>query len=257
VSIRHAALAFLALWLALCVHAQTAAPAKTEARSDLKADPKAEEAAAAMERAKRLAAGPMRVILEASKGKRREAEPGQALVPTSAADAGSLRTVAARSAPALEITARAAPAPQATAAEPAPLPAAPAPLSARVTLSSDSLQNRSVAPVPGLESAVTAPAMPALAPTALPKLADAYVKPKLIRRVDPELSQRLQDDLGRGAVVAVDLSISADGRVAAVAMITPVPPRVQRVLAGALEQWRFEPLPADRVHRIELVFNTD
>ena len=50
---------------------------------------------------------------------------------------------------------------------------------------------------------------------------------------------------------------AAIGKVAAVGMVTNVPARVQRVVIGALEQWRFEPLPSDRVHRVELLFNGD
>ena len=45
--------------------------------------------------------------------------------------------------------------------------------------------------------------------------------------------------------------------VGGVTMVSAVPTRVQRVLAAALEQWRFEPLPSDRTHRVELVFNAE
>lgn len=260
-SIRQWALAPLALLLTMGVHAQTAAPAK----SDAKADPKAEAAAAAMERAKRMAAGPMRVILEASKGKRVPAE----AVAAPAADSNSVRTVATRAAVVPEAAARAAPAAQANAAEtvPAPAAAAPAPapaptanaVSTQITLNSESLQGQSVANVPSIERAASAGAavMPNLptAPMVLPKVADALVKPKLINRVDPELSQRLLDDLGRNAVVSVDLSLRADGSVAGVVFVTSVSTRVQRAVAAALEQWRFEPLASDRVHRVELIFS--
>ena len=263
-SIRQWALAPLALLLTVGVHAQTAASARTDAKPDAKADPKAEEAAAAMERAKRLAAGPMRVILEASKGKRVQAEPAAA--PT-AADSNSVRTVATRSAVVPEAASRAAPAVQPSAAEtaPAPVAAAPAPapaanaVSTQITLSSESLQGQSVANVPSIERAAPAAAavMPNLpaAPVVLPKVADALVKPKLISRVDPDLSQRLLDDLGRNAVVLVDIRLRADGSVAGVGFVTSVSTRVQRAVAAALEQWRFEPLASDRVHRVELIFN--
>ncbi len=253
VSIRLWALAPLAMSLALGVHAQTAASAKPDA----KADPKADEAAAAMERAKRQAAGPMRVILEASKGKRPAAEPAAA-PPVS--DSASVRTVASRSPLTPEITVRSVPAPQAAAPEPAPAPLVPAPaaspVSTQVTLSSESLRSPGMATVPGLERA-TAAAVPNLsaAQLTLPQLMDAKAKPKLVSRVDPELPQRLLDDLGRNAVVAVDLTIRANGTVASVGMVTAVPQRLQRAVTSALEQWRFEPLASDRVHRIELVFN--
>lgn len=277
-SIRHGALVSLALWWAVVgAQAQTAAPAKAdakadakaEAKADPKADPKADEAAAAMERAKRMAAGPMRVILEASKGKQRR-EPEPAAPAPAPADAGSLRAVSARpaaAAAATDIAVRAVPAPQNTAAaEPTPQPAAAAPspaptataVTTQITLSSDSLQSHKVAPVPGLERdhrAATVPALMPAAPAALPALPEANVKPTLLSRVDPELPQRLLDELGRNAVVSMDLTIRPDGQVARVAMVSNVSQRVQRLLVAALEQWRFNPLPSERVHRIELVFN--
>ena len=52
-----------------------------------------------------------------------------------------------------------------------------------------------------------------------------------------------------------DLTIRPDGSVGSVAWVSNLPPRVQRLLLGALVQWRFEPLPSERVHRIELAFN--
>jgi hypothetical protein len=249
----------LVLSLAVGAHAQTAAPAKAEGKPDAKADPKADEATAAMERAKRQAAGPMRVILEASKGKRREGEPAAA-PPVN--ESASVRTVATRGAPAAEITPRAVLAPPPAAAEPVPAPApavaAPVsnPVSTQITLSSESLQGHRVGTVPGLERATSAvaPSLPS-SPSLSAKVVDLTVKPKLVSRVDPDVPQRVLDDMGRNAVVLVDLSLRANGTVANVAMVTAVPGRMQRVLSAALEQWRFDPLPSDRVHRIELVFN--
>jgi hypothetical protein len=224
VIIRQGALLLLALLLGLGAHAQGTAPGRPEAKTD----PKAEEAAAAMERAKRLAAGPMRVILEASKGKRPTAETPVAAVAASAA---------------------------ATAPEPVGA-------SMQSTLGAGALIPSAAAPVPAIErwtaALHTAPAaLPAL-PAPLPGLsvpAGTQAKPKLVSRVDPELSPRLLDDLGRDALVTVDLTIRPDGSVGSVAWVSNLPPRVQRLLLGALVQWRFEPLPSERVHRIELAFN--
>ncbi len=252
-SIRLWALVPLALSLAPSVHAQTISPAK--------ADTKADESTAAMERAKRQAAGPMRIILEASKGKRAAVEPA---APPPVSESASVRTVSARNPAATDIATRSVPAPvpQPAAVEPTPTLVVPAPtaspVSTQVTLSSDSLQAPSMAAVPGLERA-TAASVPSLnlpaAQVTLPKLMDATAKPKLVNRVDPDLPQRLLDDLGRNAVVAVELNIRANGTVASVGMVTAVSPRLQRAVTTALEQWRFEPLASDRVHRIELVFN--
>ena len=113
------------------------------------------------------------------------------------------------------------------------------------------------APVPGLEVSAAAPVGLALPTGAvLPSLDIGPARVKLINRVDPDLGQRQLDDLGRNAVVAVDLTIRADGSVASVAMIGQPARGLQRALSAALEQWRFEPLPSQRVHRVELLFNT-
>jgi hypothetical protein len=146
----------------------------------------------------------------------------------------------------------------------APLPAAAAAaepsstgITTQITLSSEALRAPSQAPVPALERAtLAAPAQTAsVAAVALPQVQEGAIRPKLITRVDPELPQRLLDDLGRNAVVPVDISIRANGRVAGVVFSPALPIRAQRAIAAALEQWRFEPLPSDRTHRVELVFN--
>ncbi len=129
----------------------------------------------------------------------------------------------------------------------------------QITLSSEALQGRdSSAPVPGLEGMTAATvglAMPVRA--ALPTVGIGPAKVKLITRVDPELGQRQLDDLGRNAVVTVDLTIRADGSVAAIAMVPPTPRGIQRAVVAALEQWRFEPLPSERQHRVQLLFNSE
>lgn len=236
----------------------------------------AAEAAAAMERAKRQASGPMRVILEASKARRKGNEPEA----PPAAETASVRPVAVRSAAAAAAAPAAAPAGAATAlgsatlvsqapagapamAEPA---AVAAPVAAAVvksapvltTLSSEALQTKSVlAPVPGLEltRAAAEPAPPLVSSAAIPSLAAGPARVKLVNRVDPEVPQRLLDELGRNALVLVDLGIRADGSVSAVTLAGPAPRSLLRWLVAALEQWQFEPLPAARVHRIELLFN--
>ena len=221
-----------------------------------------------MERARRQAAGPLRVILEASKPRRKAAESEP---PTAAAEASSVRQITTR-APA----ASPAPAPIVAAAAPesitrsvaapppvtvAPPPAVAPPVVTEITLSSEILQNKAAAgPVAALQTTGVASAAPLAAPlpnTALsvPAMPAELVRPKLVSRVDPELSQRAFDDMGRNAVVRVDMTIRADGSVAAVTPVGNVPRSFLRALVGALEQWRFEPLPQQRVHRVELVFN--
>ena len=249
-------------------------------------------ASAAMERAMRQAAGPMRVILEASKSRRKNTEPDAPVLPP--ADSGSVRPVSSRSAspavaaPEPVTRALAAARSAVAAATPAPTPApavavavagtvaplvAPeppvatasaAPVSkgavAQLTLSSEALQGKGdSALVPALEAVGAAPAA-ALLPAGAMTQSNPSVGPakvKLINRVDPEVAQRHLDDMGRNAVVTVDLTIRADGSVGAVTVLPPSPRGIQRALVDALEQWRFEPLSSQRLHRVQLIFNPE
>ena len=248
------------------------------------------DAAAAMERAKRQAAGPMRIILEASKARRKaaEAESAQAAEPvvraaaakTAAAPAAisgaapapsDARLLVATSAAgdALRAPARVAAAaesgPPAAAAVAAPAPAAEPPPAA--TLSSQFLQSKQAgAAVPSLEAGPTLPltgsaafqtAPVPMAPSAVAAAAAEPPRPRLVTMVEPELSQRLLDQIGRNATVLIDLNIRADGSVAGITVLPPSSRLLERALAPTLEQWKFEALPAGRVHRVELVFNTE
>lgn len=256
----------------------------------------AAEAAAAMERAKRQAAGPMRIILEASKARRKagEAEAAPAAEPVTRGAAvksgapaapaaaavtspgaipapGDARLLVATNAAGDATRAQAKAAPAAELAQPATAAAAPpAPLAEpppAATLSSQVLQTKQAGvAVPSLEAGPTQPlagsaafqAAPVpVAPSAVAAATAEPLKPRLVSMVEPELSQRLLDQLGRNATVLIDLNIRADGSVAGITVLPPSSRQLERALAPTLEQWRFEPLPSARVHRVELVFNTE
>jgi hypothetical protein len=249
-----AAVAALAASAAL---GQAAAPAAQPAKP--KEDPAAAEAAAAMERARRQAANPMRIILEAAKAKRRPGEDTPAVTPEPA----SVRPVANRSAaPTSTVASTAATATPAVVTSPAPEPrvaaAPPAPEPAQATLTSSTLQNKSAAPVAalvgtgGTNSSTIAPV-----PEPLPVLPNAPGRPKLLKMVEPDVPQRVLDEMGRNATVAVDLTIRTDGSVGKVALASPAPRQMNRLLSAAMEQWRFDTAATERNHRVELVFNAD
>jgi hypothetical protein len=271
----------LAISLAAPLAAQT--PAKPDA---------AAEAAAAMERAKRQAAGPMRIILEASKARRKpgESEAGApAAAPPAAAssDLNSVKAVANRQAapatganppagnaaspPANPIASPAG----ATAAPVAPplVPATSSDASAaraaastegvvtQVTLDAGALGSKSpTAAVSGLESStVVGPIVAPLpvAPQATVLQMQASDRVRLLSMVEPELPQRILEEMGRNATVLVDLRLRADGSVASVELASPAPRGMLRLLAPTLEQWKFAPLTSQRTHRIELLFNVE
>jgi hypothetical protein len=230
------------------VAAQTAAPAAPKDTKEAK-DAKAEADAAAMERARRLAANPMRVILEASRVRRRA--DGEAPPPAPVAGGVPVAAVAAAAtvAPA-EVIPRAAPAPAPREAAP-PEPA---------VMSSDLAQARSApasAPALALEPVArpVTPAVAALAP--MVALAPELARPTLITRVDPDPPARLLVDLSVNTVITADLTIKPDGSVSQVVIVTPNTRSLGRYVITALQQWRFAPLPGERVWRVDLVFRAE
>ena len=239
-----AALAGLA---SMPVGAQTAKPGSAEA---------AAEAAAAMERAQRLAASPMRVILQAGKIRRKANEPE---APPEAADAALRRTAARAGAEPLVAAAGSVVAVTAVAAPARPAsPEAVATASTALFLQASPLSVPATAAVAGLEN--TAPA--ALPVVALPTLTlpetlpvARAAQPKLVSAVEPDIPFRLLQDMGRVNEVAADLSLRADGTVAEVRLIAPYPRSWRSYIVAAMEQWRFEPLGSARVHRVQLVFS--
>ncbi len=240
------------------------APAGTAPAKDAKDSKESKEAkdakaaeAEAMERARRLAANPMRIILEASRVRRKgDAEPApNPIVPVVASTATAPAGVVA--APAAEPTPRSAPpVPAPTPVREAPPPAPPA-----AVISSELTQTRvGPAPAPALEAptpvaravATPAPAVPALA--ALPA---ELSRPTLVRRVDPEVPARLLADIESNTVISADLTIRPDGSVAQVNLVSQNTRALGRYVVAALQQWRFAPLPAERVWRIDLLFRSD
>ncbi len=205
--------------------------------------------AAAMERAQRQADNPLRMILEAGRIRRR----ADAETPPEPAEAARA-TAAQRSATAPAATA----APQPV-SQPAPPPVVAQPEPVLATLTTDpSLTQPLPAAAPALRAelgprdAPTLDARPLAVPS--PELATLLVQPKLLEMVEPDLPPRLLADLGSLAEVNADLSLRADGSVAAVQLLTSVPPALRRRISEAMMRWRFEPLPADRQHRVQLVF---
>ena len=235
----------------VCLLAAWAAQAPAWAQTAAPATP-ASAAEAAMERARRQAASPLRIILEASKTRRKpgDAETGEAT------DAAGQRSVNTRSAPLTSATgtleAAAARMPQPIAVE--------APVETQVTLSSTALQTRArTAPTVAIESVVPASAvaaLPAPAEALPPPAPPAQAAPKLITMVEPVLPVRVFEEAGGLRELPVDLTIRADGSVASVNVAVTAPRQLVRAVVAALGQWRFEPLPAERVHRVQLVFGT-
>jgi hypothetical protein len=234
------------------VKADPKADARAEAKGDAKADA---ESAAAMERARRLADNPMRLILEASRSRAR----GVVVAPAvEATDAGSLR----RTAVAGEVPATtAAPLPGAAAPAAAPAPVAPAPLPQLRSELAVAPAGSAVATAPvqlsttGLPAATVAPGLTSLGNVPAPARLEASVAPQLLRMVEPEIPQRVLDQVGGQREVTVEFVVRADGTTADINLLPPAPRALQRFVADALAQWRYAPLSEPRRMRVQLVFN--
>ncbi len=214
--------------------------------ADAKAEPA--EAAAAMERAKRQAANPMKAILEASKVKRKVA--GEPDPPSAVANAAAATT--ATSATTATTALLAVPRASGTATATAALSSATARNSSLVTqgaVAAEALPTLTIA-----EPIAPSAALPSAAtPTAA--LAPGWAQPRLTDMVEPAIPARVLDDIGGLVEVRADLNLRADGSVASVTLVQPVPRQLARYVTTALERWRYAPLPADQVHRVQLVFN--
>jgi hypothetical protein len=210
-------------------------------------------AAAAMERAQRSAANPMRAILQAGKLNT------------------TVRAEVAAAAPRQAAVAPAPATPVAAVVTAAPVPAAAVSVAASSSVlalakpvevlykADPRLNSASANEVQALEAPVplvaVAEQLIAAAPSAA--LASSVVTPKLKYRVDPVLPQNVLDQVGQVREVRVNLNINADGSVTDVAVQQPVPRQMVRYVQAAVAQWLFEPLPAARAHQVQLVFSTE
>lgn len=196
------------------------------------------ESDAAMERAKRAAAGPLKAIQQAARINRRRGEPEPAVVAVAAS-----AVTPAPATPAATATRAAEPAAALVLDVGARVPAA-APVVESAAISAEPLAPASAA------------ALPSTGTVAQPLLDTPPVPPKLREMVEPAIPPALLSQVSRGAEVEAELSLRADGSVAAVTLLPPVPRGWQRHIVTALELWRYEAMAEARVHRVRLVFGS-
>jgi Gram-negative bacterial TonB protein C-terminal len=226
------------LGLALCLAAW---PARSQTSK-----PDAAEAAAAMERAQRIAANPMRMILQAGKINRKPPADDN---PTMIAPRAAAPVVIAAALPVTAVqrlpTAPATTAPEAPAepvydasARVGDINSAPSPALARVSTTVGVSEQLLAA----------APAMGLVAP---------FLAPKIKRMVEPSFPANVQDELARVREVTVKFIIATDGTVSEVAVQQPAPRQLARHVQNAVAQWLFEPIPAAHAHSVQLVFGAE
>ena len=156
----------------------------------------------------------------------------------------------------VEATAVEPPPPSAATRSPVPGTAEPTPEPAALPVATPAAQLVNN-PAPSL--AVSPVVAPVTAPVAAPVIASALAappaaQPKLVTMIEPDIPGRLLLEGPRVVDIFADLALRTDGTVGSVTLLPGVPRTWQRYVTAALERWRFEPLPATRVHRVQLVF---
>lgn len=88
-------------------------------------------------------------------------------------------------------------------------------------------------------------------------LAARPANPVLLQMVEPIIPQQLRSRVGGLRDVLAELRLRPDGSVASVELVSSTPRLLHRYITDALAQWRFAPLPEERLHRVQLVFDGD
>lgn len=207
------------------------------------AEGSAVDARAAMERAKRAAAGPLKAIQQAAKIRRRpgEADPAETWVAARA-------TTAVQVAPAAAVPA--------TPASERPTVGAETPADVRMLVAEARIARLTT--VADIEVQATATAKDStVAMVDWPPLLDAgQGLPIRLNTPEPSIPAHLLEQGPRVDEVEAELSLRADGSVAEVTLVSPVPRTWQRFITTALEQWRYEPVGSPRMHRVHVSFQT-
>jgi TonB family protein len=239
-----------------------------------------------MERAKRDASNPLRIIIEASQVKRTKAADSPPAAPAPAAEARPAE-------PAKPVAQRKPPRVAEAVPEPAPV-TAPAPLNVvaepaarqqaaqRTAVPGAEAPSTNPAPEASASTAGTAPlaaapqvaapvsaaplaAAPAAASLAAPAAAslpnpaqpaaEVLAPLKLVRYIEPEIPARIRSRLRPSSEVTVAFKVQTDGSVSNVGIRATNARALDPVVLEAVRQWRYDPVPEEREHVVQLVFN--
>lgn len=233
-----------------------------------------------MERAKRDASNPLRIIIEASQVKRtRAAEtptaaPATAPAPVAARPAAESRPAAERrpartpeQAPPAAEPANRALAQQAKPSSAAADAAGPASSAAPAPAADAAVVNAAsaAAPAPAAASLGAVPAAAGLAAAAAPgasaapnaaqPAAEVLTPLKLVHYIEPEIPARIRARLRPTNEVTVGFKVQPDGSVSDIGIRATTSRALDPVVLAAVKQWRYDPVPEPREHTVQLVFN--
>jgi TonB family protein len=238
-----------------------------------------------MERAKRDASNPLRIIIEASQVKRTRSggdapAPAAAAAPVATKAAPEPRAAAERRSARVAEPTPAPPTPSRTLAAPSPAVDDPPATEAKSAPPSTALETpaASVAPAPlsapaapdaAAPADVQAPAVsgPAAAgiaaaaaaapsaPNAAQPAAEVLAPLKLVHYIEPEIPARIRGRLRPTSEVTVAFKVQPDGSVSQAAIRATNARALDPVVLEAVRQWRYDPVPEEREHVVQLVFN--
>jgi TonB family protein len=227
-----------------------------------------------MERAKRDASNPLRIIIEASQARRTKAADAAPTVAAPAAEArlpDTAKAVAQRKPPrGAEPAPVPAPAAATVAAEPAASPlatqrtlapgseAAPTNLAPEASAAAAGAVPVAAVPLAAVPAAASL-AAPAAAASGLPNHAQSAAEVpaplKLVRYIEPEIPARIRTRLRPSSEVTVSFKVKPDGSVSDVGIRATTARALDPIVLDAVRQWRYDPVPEQREHVVQLVFN--
>jgi TonB family protein len=134
---------------------------------------------------------------------------------------------------------------------------APAPLSAPAA--SDAAASADVqAPAvswPAAAGIAAAAAAAPSAPNAAQPAAEVLAPLKLVHYIEPEIPARVRSRLRPTSEVTVAFKVLPDGSVSQAAIRATNARALDPVVLEAVRQWRYDPVPEEREHVVQLVFN--
>jgi TonB family protein len=102
-------------------------------------------------------------------------------------------------------------------------------------------------------AALAAPAAAAQSPAQ--PVAEMLAAPKLVRYIEPEIPARIRSRLRPSSEVTVVFKIQPDGSVSNVGIRATTARALDPVVLDAVRQWRYDSVPEEREHVVQLVFN--
>jgi protein TonB len=93
------------------------------------------------------------------------------------------------------------------------------------------------------------------APAPSQPAAEVLAPLKLVRYIEPEIPPRIRGRLKPSSEVTVAFKVRPDGSVSDVGIRQTTARALDPIVLDAVRQWRYDPVPAEREHVVQLVFN--